>query len=130
MEGGRLAEDQAVRGGGLLRVEAESGEAFEQALQGDAGFQAGQVGGEAVVRAVGEGQLKAGFGAADVEPVRVGEDGRIAVGAGQRDADEVAAADGGRAEHGVAGGVAVHHSRAWLQPQGLLDGSVQAPPAP
>lgn len=73
----------------MVRVESESGETVEQVPQGDAGLQAGQVGGEAVVGAVGEGQLEAGVRAADVEAVGVGEDSGVPVGTRQGDGDEV-----------------------------------------
>src|ERR1700721_4007193 len=104
-----------------LWVKAQLREQIEELFGGDAGLQAGQVGAEGEVRAVGEGQVLGSIGPADVEPIRVGEYRRVPVRARDRHRDLVSGADLGAAELGVAGGVAVDHGRGGLPPQRLLD---------
>src|SRR6185437_276378 len=59
-EGGRLAEDEAARRGGARLVELDRREGLEEAADGDAGLEAGEVHPEADMRAGGEREVQAG----------------------------------------------------------------------
>jgi len=102
-------------------VQPQPGEFLEERLHRDPGLQAGQVGAEAEVRAVGEGQVTGGVRPPDLEGVRIAEDPGIPVRAGQGHRDLVTGAYPGAAELSVAGRVAVDHGRGRFQPQGFLD---------
>jgi hypothetical protein len=75
-----------------------------QLLDGDAGLQPGQRGAEAVVHAEREGQVPAGIGPVNPEPVGLVEDPRLAVGAADGQEDGPARRDHAAADLDVLGG--------------------------
>ena len=79
-----------ARGG---RVEPEARQRVEQGRDPDPRLEPGEVDADADVRALGERQVPAGVGAAEVEGIGIGEHRRIAVGRRQRDPHELAAPD-------------------------------------
>ena len=82
--------------------EGEIGEAGEEFLEGDLGFDAGELGAEAVVDAGAEGEVAIGM-AVEIELVGVFEAGGVAVGGSERCEEHLTAADGVAAELGVGG---------------------------
>ena len=84
---------------------------------------------DADVGSLGEREMPAGVGAAEVVGIGVGEHRRIAVGRRQRYPHELAAPDPRRPQRASAGGVAVDHGRGRLEAQRLLDRGAQRAPA-
>jgi len=77
---GRAACGRPGRGGARVAgVQVQPGKQAQDGLDGDLGLQPGQVRAQAEVRAVGEGQVAPGVGAADDEGIGLTEDRRVPV---------------------------------------------------
>jgi hypothetical protein len=118
----RLAEDETTGSGRTGRIEAQSWQPRQGALEGNASLESGEMHAQAHMRAVGEANLEADVVTPNVEPVGLGEDGRVAIGTCERDGDEVAVTEWHARELGVARHVAIDHGCGGLEAERLLDG--------